>query len=101
MVAQQIDAKMVDSDIFRVKIDLGNFFSDHKSKAYVSVNRQWKNVRQFHHHIGEIFDVKKFVLLTNDGVYLPGTYLTHNELMMKSYWILLQYFKFKFSFLRL
>lgn len=76
---------MVDSDIFRVKIDLGNFFSDHKSKAYVSVNRQWKNVRQFHHHIGEIFDVKKFVLLTNDGVYLPGMYCTHNELMMKSY----------------
>ncbi|XP_055301361.1 uncharacterized protein LOC129567971 isoform X3 [Sitodiplosis mosellana] len=63
---------MVDSDIFRVKIELGNFFSDHKSKAYVSVNRQWKNVRQFHRHIGEIFDVKKFVLLTSDGVYLPA-----------------------------
>lgn len=63
---------MADSDIFRVKIDLGNYFSDHKSKAYVSVNRQWKNVRQFHRHITEIFDVKKFVLLTNDGVYLPG-----------------------------
>ncbi|XP_031634945.1 uncharacterized protein LOC116348174 isoform X2 [Contarinia nasturtii] len=61
---------MVDSDIFRVKIDFGNFFSDHKSKAYVSVNRQWKNVRQFHRHITEIFDVKKFVLLANDGVYL-------------------------------
>lgn len=68
--------EMVDSNIFRVQIDLGNFFSDHKSKAYVSVNRQWKNVRQFHRHIGEIFDVKKFVLLTSDGVYLPGMYFT-------------------------
>lgn len=63
---------MADTGIFRVKIDLGQFYSDHKAKAYVSVNRQWKNVRQFHRHITEIFDVKKFVLLTNDGVYLPG-----------------------------
>lgn len=64
--------KMAQSDIFRVKINLGRFYTDHKSKAYVSVNRNWKNVRQFHHHIAEIFDVKKFVLMTNDGVYLPG-----------------------------
>lgn len=63
---------MADSDIFRVKIDLKYFYTDHKSKAYVSINRQWKNVRQFHRHIADIFDVKKFVLLTSDGVYLPG-----------------------------
>lgn len=63
---------MIDSEVFRVQVNLGNWFSDHKSKAYVSVNRQWKNVRQFHRHIADIFDVKKFILLTSDGVYLPG-----------------------------
>lgn len=63
---------MVDADIFRVQIILNNYFSDHKSKAYVSVDRKWKNVRQFQRHIGEIFDIKKFILATNDGVYLPG-----------------------------
>lgn len=65
---------MADSEIFRVQINLNGFFTDHKSKAFVSVNRQWKNVRQFHRHIADIFDVKKFVLLTSNGVYLPGTF---------------------------
>lgn len=72
---------MVDSEIFRVQIDLGRFFTDHKAKAYVSVNRQWKNVRQFHRHIDEIFDVKKFVLLTNGGVYLPGKCILNKFLL--------------------
>lgn len=68
----QLQRKMANSDIFRVQINLGYFFSDYKAKAFVSVNQQWKNVRQLHRHIGDIFDVKRFVLLTNDGVYLPG-----------------------------
>lgn len=76
--------KMADSGIFRVQINLGNFFSDHKAKAYVSVDTQWKNVRQFHRHIGEIFDIKRFLLLTNDGVYLPGKCLMDNILLESS-----------------
>lgn len=70
---------MAVSDIFRVKIDLGQFYSDYKSQAYVSVNPEWKNVRQFHRHITEMFDVKKFVLLTDDGVYLPGLYISQQR----------------------
>lgn len=62
------------SDWFRVKIILNNYFADHKSKAYVSVNRQWKNVRQFHKHLEEIFDVSKFILTTADDIYLPGKF---------------------------
>lgn len=75
---------MADSGIFRVQINLGNFFSDHKAKAYVSVDTQWKNVRQFHRHIGEIFDIKRFLLLTNDGVYLPGKCLMDTFLLKAS-----------------
>lgn len=63
---------MADPSIFRVQINLGSFFSDHKSKAYASVNRQWKNVRQFHRHIGEIFGIEKFHLITSNSIYLPG-----------------------------
>lgn len=66
---------MVDADIFRVQIVLNNYFTDHKSKAYVTVNREWKNVRQFQRHISEIFDIRKFVLTTSDGVYLPGMFI--------------------------
>lgn len=58
--------------VFRVQLVLGKFFSDHKSKAYVSVNRDWSSVRQLHHHIRDIFDLTKFILTTNDGIYLPG-----------------------------
>lgn len=57
---------------FRVKIILSNYFDDHKSKAYVSVNKKWKNVRQFHKHLEEIFGLSKFILTTNDDIYLPG-----------------------------
>lgn len=60
------------NDCFRVKIILNHYFDDHKSKAYVSVNKQWKNVRQFHKHLEEIFGVNKFILTTNDNIYLPG-----------------------------
>lgn len=78
----ELQKKMADSTIFRVKVNLSQFFTDHKAKAYVSVNPQWKNVRQFHRHITEMFDVKKFILLSNDGVYLPGSYFTIIKLFL-------------------
>lgn len=62
------------NELFRVKIILSHYFDDHKSKAYVSVNKQWKNVRQFHKHLEEIFGLTKFILTTNDEVYLPGKF---------------------------
>lgn len=63
---------MAKTNVFRIQISLADFFTDYKAKAYVSVNRDWNNVRQLHHRIREIFDVNKFILTTFDGVYLPG-----------------------------
>lgn len=64
---------------FRVKIILNSYFDDHKAKAYVSVNKQWKNVRQFHKHLEEIFGLSKFILTTNDGIYLPGKFTARGD----------------------
>lgn len=82
---------MADSGIFRVKIELSRFFSDYKSIAFVSVDRKWKNVRQFHRHIADIFDVKKFILLTSDGVYLPGMYTENSYILIR----IIGFFQFK------
>lgn len=60
--------------VFRVELVLGKFFSDHKSKAYVSVNRDWNSVRQLQHHIRDIFGLTKIILTTNGGIYLPGMF---------------------------
>lgn len=92
-------AKMGDTnDWFRVKIILSNYFDDHKSKAYVSVNKQWKNVRQFHKHLEEIFGLSKFILTTNENIYLPGKFilaLCHCNVMAS---IIRNGFSFNFQF---
>lgn len=69
---------------FRVKIILNSYFDDHKAKAYVSVNKQWKNVRQFHKHLEEIFGLTKFILTTNDDIYLPGKWYTTSRGVYRS-----------------
>lgn len=69
-----ITVKMPDSSLFRVKLLLGKYFNDHKSKAYVVINRRWQSTRQLHLHIKTIFGIENFLLTTADGIYLPGKY---------------------------
>lgn len=71
-IRTNIKKKMVETNVFRVQIILNNYFNDYRAKSYVSVNRQWKNVRQFHKHLNELFGLERFLLTTGDNIYLPG-----------------------------
>lgn len=62
---------MSDTELFRVQVNLGQFLDGYKSKVFVSVNPQWKNVRQLHKQLTKMFNLDSFVLMTNNGVYLP------------------------------
>lgn len=58
---------------YRITVHLNDFYTNHKRKAYVMVNAEWKNVRQLHVHLNKMFHIDdKIFLTTEDGVYLPG-----------------------------
>lgn len=68
-------AMATDRALYRVKVHLNQFYTNHKSKSYVMVDKEWKNVRQLHAHLNKLFHLDdKIYLITQDGVYLPGLY---------------------------
>lgn len=55
----------------RIKVVLKHFYSDHRQKAFVIINKNWKTVKNLQDHISKMFQIKVDTYLTIDEYLLP------------------------------
>lgn len=55
----------------RLKVLLDAFYTDHRQKAFVILQKSWKTIHDLQEHIQKIFRIPISVFLTVDGCLLP------------------------------
>lgn len=66
---------MAEQNIFRVQVDLSEFYIDYRRSSYICVDYNWERVEQLHTHLKETFHINRFYLVTKEDVYLPSKLL--------------------------
>lgn len=61
----------------RLKVLLDEFYTDHRQKALVIIQKSWTTVNDLQEHIQKIFEIPKDVYLTVDGCLLPKEEAIH------------------------
>lgn len=61
----------------RLKVLLDEFYTDHRQRAFVILQRSWTTVNDLQEHILKIFGIPRGVYLTVDGCLLPTEEAIH------------------------